>query len=170
MLAAVVAACAGAPALSQTKEPAAVADSNLEAVAQQMPDCKEFRNDCQVCVRLADGKLRCSNIGIACTPSGPCDARRRRSRKSRRNRLNVFPLRWSDLARRLVEIGHAPPTAAAAQALPELNGGEILSEFRNEIGGVEHAPVLAAAADGEEGHLGGDQLAEGSANTPASRA
>jgi len=60
-----------APALCQTKEPPAVVDSNLEAMALQMPDCNEFRNACQVCARLADGKLECSNIGVACTPSGP---------------------------------------------------------------------------------------------------
>src|SRR5205814_7166636 len=89
------------------------------------------------------------------------DARRRRSRKSQRNRLKVFPVRWSGLARRLMQIGHAPPAAAAAQALPELDGREILSEFRNEIGRIEHPAVLAAAADGDEGHLGGDQLPKG---------
>ena len=69
--AALVAAAVSAPAVSQTKEPAPAADSNLEALAKQMPDCKEFRNACQVCVRLADGKLGCSNIGVACNPSGP---------------------------------------------------------------------------------------------------
>jgi hypothetical protein len=67
---AVVGAALSAPAVSQTKEPPAVTDSNLEALAKQMPDCKEFRNACQVCVRLADGKLGCSNIGVACNPSG----------------------------------------------------------------------------------------------------
>src|SRR5262245_25916324 len=71
ILTALVAASVSAPALCQTKQPPAVADSNLEAIAQQMPDCKEFRNACQVCVRLADGKLGCSNIGVACNPSGP---------------------------------------------------------------------------------------------------
>src|SRR5262245_43258128 len=71
MLAAAVAASMSGSALCQTKEPPAVVDSNLEAMAKQMPDCKEFRNACQVCVRLADGKLGCSNIGVACTPSGP---------------------------------------------------------------------------------------------------
>jgi hypothetical protein len=68
--AAVVAAALSAPAVSQKKEPPAVTDSNLEALARQ-PDCKEFRNACQVCARLADGKLGCSNIGVACNPSGP---------------------------------------------------------------------------------------------------
>jgi cytochrome P450 len=53
------------PAVLQTKPPAA-ADSNLDALAKQMPDCNEFRNACQVCVRLADGKLGCSNIDVAC--------------------------------------------------------------------------------------------------------
>jgi hypothetical protein len=56
-----------APAASQTSvEPS----PDVQVLAQQMPECKEFRNDCQVCVRLADGKLGCSNIGIACSPSG----------------------------------------------------------------------------------------------------
>jgi hypothetical protein len=71
ILVAVVAASVNSPALCQTKEPPVVPDSNLEAIAQQMPECKEFRNACQVCVRLADGKLGCSNIGVACTPSCP---------------------------------------------------------------------------------------------------
>ena len=43
---------------------------DLLALAQQMPDCNEFRNACQVCVRLSDRKLSCSNIGVACSPSG----------------------------------------------------------------------------------------------------
>lgn len=42
----------------------------LEALARQLPECKEFRNACQVCKRLSDGKLGCSNIGVACNPSG----------------------------------------------------------------------------------------------------
>jgi hypothetical protein len=45
----------------------------VEVLAQQLPDCNEFRNNCQVCVRAAGGaggKLGCSNIGIACNPSG----------------------------------------------------------------------------------------------------
>jgi hypothetical protein len=49
-------------------------DSNppvdVEALAQHQPDCKEFRNACEVCARQADGKLGCSNIGVACNPSG----------------------------------------------------------------------------------------------------
>jgi len=69
--AAVVATVVSGPAVSQTKDPPAVTDSNLEALAKQMPDRKEFRNACQVCVRLAEGKLGCSNIGVACSPSGP---------------------------------------------------------------------------------------------------
>src|SRR5262245_28877727 len=71
MLATVVVATLCAPAVSQTKEPAGVTDSSLESLAQQMPDCKEFGNGCQVCVRRGDGKLGCSNIGVACNPSGP---------------------------------------------------------------------------------------------------
>jgi hypothetical protein len=63
-----------------------------------------------------------------------------------------------------MQIGHTPPAAGAAHALSELNGREIFAVDWNEIGGVEHAPVLAAAADGNQGHLGGDELREGSAN------
>lgn len=60
-----------AVAAAQTPvEQAPVPTPDLLALAQQMPDCKEFRNACQVCVRLSDGKLGCSNIGIACSPSG----------------------------------------------------------------------------------------------------
>ena len=58
------------PAVSQTNHQAPVASQDLEVLAQRLPDCKEFRNACQVCVRAADGKLGCSNIGIACNPSG----------------------------------------------------------------------------------------------------
>jgi len=67
-----------------------------------------------------------------------------------------------ELARRLMQIGHAPPAARAAHA--ELNGREILAIERNEICGVEHAPVLAAAADRDQSHLGGDELREGPAD------
>jgi hypothetical protein len=63
-----------------------------------------------------------------------------------------------------MQIGHASSAARAAHALAELNGPEILAIEGNEIGGVEHAPVLSAAADGNQGHLGGDELREGSAN------
>jgi hypothetical protein len=58
------------PAVSQTTEQAPVVSGDLEVLARRLPDCKEFRNACQVCVRAADGKLSCSNIGIACNPSG----------------------------------------------------------------------------------------------------
>jgi hypothetical protein len=43
---------------------------DLMALARQIPNCKEFRNNCQVCIKLPDGRLGCSNIGIACNPSG----------------------------------------------------------------------------------------------------
>jgi hypothetical protein len=42
----------------------------LLALVRRLPECREFRNDCQVCLKLPDGKLACSNIGIACNPSG----------------------------------------------------------------------------------------------------
>jgi hypothetical protein len=57
-------------AVSQTSEQPRNASTDVEELARRIPDCKEFRNACQVCARLADGKLGCSNIGIACTPSG----------------------------------------------------------------------------------------------------
>ena len=57
-------AVAQAPKQDPTPSP------DVEALAQRMPDCKEFRNACQVCARQADGKLGCSNIGVACNPSG----------------------------------------------------------------------------------------------------
>jgi hypothetical protein len=63
---AVVGALVG-PAACQTP---AEQSPDLVVLAEQMPECKEFRNDCQVCVRLAGGTLGCSNIGIACGPSG----------------------------------------------------------------------------------------------------
>lgn len=61
-----------APAASQTPTQVRPAEHSpdLHALAQQMPDCKEFRNACEVCGRRADGKFDCSNIGIACGPSG----------------------------------------------------------------------------------------------------
>jgi hypothetical protein len=60
-----------APGMSQTTTAQAInPDPDLNEFARRMPDCKEFRNACQVCSRLADGKLGCSNIGVACTPNG----------------------------------------------------------------------------------------------------
>jgi len=64
-----------------------------------------------------------------------------------------------------VQVGHPSPAAAAAQAIAKFDGREVLSMPGNEIDGVEETPVLAAAANGDEGHLGGDQLPEGPANT-----
>jgi hypothetical protein len=61
----------GAPASAQTSSEPPKPAPELEALARQMPDCQEFRNACQVCVRVAEGKLGCSNIGVACSPSGP---------------------------------------------------------------------------------------------------
>ena len=66
----VVACQLSAPAPAQTREQSPLPTPDLVALAKQMPDCREFRNACQVCVRLADGTLGCSNIGFACNPSG----------------------------------------------------------------------------------------------------
>ena len=62
----------GSPAASQTaaERPPIPTPPDVNVLAQRMPDCKEFRDNCVVCAKLSDGKLRCSNIGIACTPSG----------------------------------------------------------------------------------------------------
>jgi hypothetical protein len=62
-----------------------------------------------------------------------------------------------------VEVGDGCPATAAAQALPEFNGRELLSELGNEIGGVEKAPVLAAPAHRNESHLRAHELAQRSA-------
>jgi hypothetical protein len=60
------------PAASQVPaEPHAAPALDLQALARQMPDCKEFRNSCRVCLRQPDGTLGCSNTGVACTPDGP---------------------------------------------------------------------------------------------------
>jgi hypothetical protein len=59
-----------AQAVAHTPAELPAPDRDLSTLARQMPDCKEFRNACQVCVRLADDELQCSNIGIACSPSG----------------------------------------------------------------------------------------------------
>ena len=64
----VVAVCTvSAPAETQVR---LEQSPDLQALALQIPDCKEFRNDCQVCIKLRDGQLGCSNIGVACNPSG----------------------------------------------------------------------------------------------------
>jgi hypothetical protein len=42
----------------------------MQALCAADTDRKEFRNDCQVCIKLRDGQLGCSNIGVACNPSG----------------------------------------------------------------------------------------------------
>jgi hypothetical protein len=59
-----------AQAVAQAPAELPVPDRDLSTLARQMPDCKEFRNACQVCMRLADEELHCSNIGIACSPNG----------------------------------------------------------------------------------------------------
>jgi hypothetical protein len=65
-----------APAIPQTPEKKSILPTPDGLVlAVQMPDCKEFRNACQVCVRAPNGKLGCSNIGIACSSSGDGTAR-----------------------------------------------------------------------------------------------
>ena len=65
---AIVVDALGATAVSQTPvEP----PPDVLVLAEQMPACKEFHNACQVCAKQPDGKLGCSNIGVACNPSGP---------------------------------------------------------------------------------------------------
>jgi hypothetical protein len=59
-----------AQAVAQAPAELPVPNRDLSALARQMPDCKEFRNTCEVCVKLADEELHCSNIGIACSPNG----------------------------------------------------------------------------------------------------
>ena len=73
------------------------------------------------------------------------------------------------LPRGLMEVGHSASAAAAAQMLPQFDREAISAETINEIGGVEHALVLAPAADGDEGHLGLDELAQRSAEASLTR-
>jgi hypothetical protein len=58
------------PPRRQAGDPKQPAHSNLDILARQLPDCREFHNRCQVCIRKADQTLACSNVGIACSPSG----------------------------------------------------------------------------------------------------
>jgi hypothetical protein len=59
----------GSPTLPAASQTPIEQSRELHELLRQMPDCKELRNDCQVCVKLPDGKLGCSNIGVACNPS-----------------------------------------------------------------------------------------------------
>ena len=43
---------------------------DLTALAKQLPSCKAFKTDCEVCIKMPDEKFGCSNVGIACNPSG----------------------------------------------------------------------------------------------------
>ena len=68
-----------------------------------------------------------------------------------------------------MEVGHAAVTAAAAQMLPQCNRGVVLAKALDEIRRVEHALVLAAAANGDERHSGVHELAERSAEPSLTR-
>jgi hypothetical protein len=50
---------------SSRDEDACRAFVDLLALALRIPDCKEFRNDCQVCINLPERKHGCSDIGVA---------------------------------------------------------------------------------------------------------
>src|SRR5205823_6029709 len=58
------------------------------------------------------------------------------------------------------QVSHAAAAVAAAQLLAQLDRREVLAVTRDEVGRIEQAPVLAAAANGDEGHLGADHLTE----------
>jgi len=64
-----------------------------------------------------------------------------------------------------VQICHAATTAAAAQVLAQFDGRAVRAEPVYEIGGVQHGLVFAPPADGDERHLGIDELAQRSAHT-----
>ncbi len=38
---------------------------------RENPDCAEWTDACQACVRAADGNFHCTTVGIACTPGPP---------------------------------------------------------------------------------------------------
>ena len=53
-----------------------------------------------------------------------------------------------------MQIRRAVSAEAAAKTLPELEGGKIIAKLANEIGGIDHAPMLALTADRDQSHLG----------------
>lgn len=46
------------------------ARSALDSFASENPACTEIRNGCIVCTKTEQGRLGCSNVGIACVDSG----------------------------------------------------------------------------------------------------
>ena len=57
------------------------------------------------------------------------------------------------LTRRLLEARHTTVAAAAAQVLGQGDRGAIFPEAFDKVTRVQHALVLAAAADGDERHF-----------------
>jgi hypothetical protein len=59
-----------------------------------------------------------------------------------------------------VQVRHLAAAVAASKVFAEQNCGTILAEAFNVVGRVEDALVFATAADGDERHLGVDELSE----------
>jgi hypothetical protein len=59
-----------------------------------------------------------------------------------------------------MEVGHAPATTAAAQALAQINRRAGFAEPWNEIGWIKRAPMFAAPAHRYHGHLSLHQLTQ----------
>jgi hypothetical protein len=72
-----------------------------------------------------------------------------------------FPKRLDTfLARQFVKIGYCPLASAATQSGSQLDHRELRAEARKEIGGVDDASVLAAAANRGKRHFGAQQFTE----------
>jgi len=64
------------------------------------------------------------------------------------------------LPRGLMQVCHLAAAVVASKVLAQQNCRAVFAEPLGEIGGIEHALVLAAAADCYERHLGLHELAE----------
>jgi hypothetical protein len=61
---------AAQPAPAQPRpEPSETAPDDAFAFGRANPDCREWTNTCQACVRDDKGAAQCSTPGIACQPS-----------------------------------------------------------------------------------------------------
>ena len=63
-----------------------------------------------------------------------------------------------------MQVRHAAAAGAAAHARSELDGREGVTKARDQVGRIENAPVLAAAAHRHRRHLGAHELSQGSAD------
>ena len=55
--------------LARSQEARPTPTATLFSFGRDNPDCIEWTNACQVCVRGEDGEPKCSTAGIACQPA-----------------------------------------------------------------------------------------------------